>query len=266
MEARLTHWRLTAVLLSAALTPIPAVADTFTYVDREGQTQTVEGSLAGSGQGMHAIEQADGRMLVIPQGALQQRAVSTPPDPIQPRDMAAQLTQQFGDDRIRTLVDGQYVVGLVLAGPLPARSEQRVAGFLKQFTRFQKNVENMLTRFCREMRMTTESPRHPLVTLIFESDRDFNAYVAESTDSSGLSAEHILGFYSPLTNWLAIRIGECRTYQVPLHEAVHQQVFNRGLLQRLAGVPVWFNEGIATGFENDGERINVGPNKVNTTY
>ncbi|MGD9856902.1 MAG: DUF1570 domain-containing protein [Planctomycetaceae bacterium] len=255
-----------AALLLAALAPEFSPGDTFTYIDPQGRTQTVEGVLAGSGQGMHALEQSDGRMLVIPQGALRERTVSMPPEPIAARDMAARLVEQFGEENIRTLVEGQYVVGLVLAGPLPPRSETRVTGFLKQAGRFLKNVENVLTRFCHDLRIDPEPARYPLVTLIFESDRDFDAYAAEATGGLGLSAERILGFYSPLTNWLALRIGECRTFQVPLHEAVHQQVFNRGLIQRLSGVPVWFNEGIATGFENDGERINVGPNKVNATY
>ncbi len=256
----------TVAFLVATGMPALLPADTFTYLDEQGQTQRAEGILAGSGQGQHAIEQANGRMLVIPQGALQRRDVSMPPEPISPHAMADQLAEEFGKAQIRTLVDGKYVVGLVLAGPLPPRSENRVTGFLKQAARFLKNVERVLTRFCRETRIETEPPRYPLVTLIFESDRDFNAYVTQSTGGEGVSAEHILGFYSPLTNWLALRIGECRTYQVPLHEAVHQQAFNRGLVQRLSGVPVWFNEGIATGFENNGERIDIGPNKVNPLY
>src|SRR5690606_20563232 len=81
-----------------------------------------------------------------------------------------------------------------------------------------------------------------------------------------LAAENMAGVYSPLTNWVAIRIGECRSFQVPLHEAIHQQVYNRGLLQRLADVPVWLNEGLANGFENDGERINIGPTRISATY
>lgn len=264
MDLRAARWW-TSVLL-AALSASRAPADTFRYVNQQGETQIAEGVLTGSGQGMHALEQADGRILVIPQAALQERVVSAPPEPLSPRDMAARLAREFGEENIRTLVEGQYVVALVLAGPLPPRSETRVNGFLKKAGRFLKNVENVVSGFCRDLRISPEPVRYPLVTLIFESDRDFNAYAREATGGFGLSADRILGFYSPLTNWLALRIGECRTFQVPLHEAVHQQVFNRGLIQRLSGVPVWFNEGIATGFENDGERINVGPNKVNATY
>jgi hypothetical protein len=51
-----------------------------------------------------------------------------------------------------------------------------------------------------------------------------------------------------------------------LHEAIHQQAFNRGLIHRLSPVPAWFNEGIATGFEGNGENINGGPTKVSARY
>ena len=240
--------------------------DQFTYVDDEGQTQTLEGSLVASGQGVHVLGKADGGYVVVPQPQLQQRDVAEPPAPVTPEAMADVLRERFGHDRIRMMVDDPYVVGLVLAGPLPEQSESRVDGFLRTAARFMNHVEAVFSKFCRELRLDTVRPEYPLVLLVFETDRDFNQYATEVTNGQGLNADRIAGFYSPLTNWLAIRIGECRSFQVPLHEAIHQQVYNRELLQRLAGVPVWFNEGIATGFENDGERINVGPTKINALY
>ena len=104
--------------------------------------------------------------------------------------------------------------------------------------------------------------------LIFETDDDFMKFTEEETGGSGrgLSAGNILGYYSGLTNHLVIRMSECHTFETPLHEAIHQQVHNRGVLQRLAPAPAWFNEGIATGFEGNGDRINVGPLKVNSRY
>jgi hypothetical protein len=47
---------------------------------------------------------------------------------------------------------------------------------------------------------------------------------------------------------------------------MHQQVYNRGVFQRLAPLPTWFNEGIATSFEGDGDRIRNGPYRINTHY
>jgi hypothetical protein len=52
---------------------------------------------------------------------------------------------------------------------------------------------------------------------------------------------------------------------VPLHEAIHQQMYNR-VFQRLAPVPRWFDEGIATGFENNGEKVDIHPAKINSQY
>ncbi len=61
-------------------------------------------------------------------------------------------------------------------------------------------------------------------------------------------------------------MSECHTFETPLHEAIHQQVYNRGVLKRLAPLPAWYNEGIATGFEGNGDKITNGPVKVNSFY
>jgi hypothetical protein len=81
-----------------------------------------------------------------------------------------------------------------------------------------------------------------------------------------MSAQRMAGFYSGMTNHLAIRLAECRTFEVPLHEAIHQQVYNRNVFQRLAPVPHWFDEGIATGFEGNQGKVNIGPTKISARY
>jgi hypothetical protein len=102
--------------------------------------------------------------------------------------------------------------------------------------------------------------------LIFETDVEFNAYTEKITQQRGLQASMIAGFYSPMTNHLAIRLEECSNFDTPFHEAIHQQVYNRGLLQRLAPVPQWFDEGIATGFEAANGKIVAQPTKVSARY
>ncbi len=104
------------------------------------------------------------------------------------------------------------------------------------------------------------------MVLIFESDAEFNDYVTAQTAGQGLSAEKVASFYDLLSNRLVLRLRECKTFATPLHEAVHQQAHNRGVLQRLAPVPAWFNEGLATGFEGDGERLKSGPKTFNRRY
>jgi hypothetical protein len=61
-------------------------------------------------------------------------------------------------------------------------------------------------------------------------------------------------------------MSECSSFDTPLHEAIHLQTTNRGVVKRLAPIPTWFMEGIATGFEGNGDRISVSPDEVNTHY
>jgi hypothetical protein len=137
---------------------------------------------------------------------------------------------------------------------------------LKKAAKFMTLVEKVFLDFVDDLKIEIVKPRYPLVLLIFETDDDFIKFTAEQTGGRGLSAQNILGYYSVLTNHLVIRMSECHTFETPLHEAIHQQVYNRGILQRLSPSPAWFNEGIATGFEGTGEKINSGPLKLNTRY
>ncbi|MDB5391828.1 MAG: hypothetical protein JWM11_7474 [Planctomycetaceae bacterium] len=102
--------------------------------------------------------------------------------------------------------------------------------------------------------------------LIFETDLEFDAYCDKITQQRGLQASMIAGFYSGITNHLAIRLEECNNFDTPFHEAIHQQVYNRGLLQRLSPIPQWFDEGIATCFEAANGKILAQPNKVSPRY
>ena len=242
-----------------------ASADTFTYTNAEGEQQTVEARLHGSGQEMHALLKSDGRIELVPQAAVEKREPGDDPAVMTPDEMVEVLSERFGKELVRSTTDKRYVVVFVAAGPLDRRGETRVIGFLRKVTRFLNNVDKVFTRFAEDVEFPLHDPEFPLVTVVFESDDDFNKFAEESTGGQGLSAARIAGFYSPLTNWLAIRLDECRTFRVPLHEAIHQQMYNR-IFQRLTPVPKWFDEGIATGFENNGERVDIHPAKINSQY
>ena len=258
------------LLCSAAATSFslagPASADRWVYLDENREEIKVEARLAGSGQGVHALELANGRIQLVPQGAVVSREPADGPAPIDAATMAAQLAEEFGVDRFRSQVSEPFVVGLVLATPLQRNEESRARGLLGKVARFMVRVEQVFQDFARQARLETQPPRFPLVVLIFETDDDFMKYAEEATEGEGISAANIAGFYSSLTNVLAIRLSECATFAVPLHEAIHQQVYNRQVFQRLAVLPVWFNEGIATGFEGDGDRIKNSPLRVNAHY
>ena len=260
------------LFLVAALTGLlgfctqPVFADTFEYVDEEGNDQKVEARFYGEGQGALALELADGSLSVIPQAAMKMRTPGDDPTPMSPQDMLARLKDEFGEELFRGRVEKQYVVGVVLTAPLPKTSERRVSANLLKAARYMSGIENMFQRFCKSMRIEREEPKFPLVVLIFETDDDFNEYTTKHTGGRGLSAENIAGFYSPLTNYLYVRMSECYSFATPLHEAIHQQCFNTRVLSRLAPLPVWFSEGIATGFEGNGDRVQSDPFKLNAAY
>ncbi|MCA9072812.1 MAG: DUF1570 domain-containing protein, partial [Planctomycetaceae bacterium] len=259
--------RLLTLIVAIGLLAGISQADEFTYRNREGETVTLEARLYGSGQGAFALLKADGQVELVPERAVTKRVPKEGPKPITEEEMVAKLTKQFGEDRFRAQIKSPFVCGLVLAEPLGSRVEEaRCRAFLKKANDFMKRVETIFEQFAREVRVPLESAEFPLVLLIFETDNDFEAYAKEITGGKGISASRTLGFYSAITNFLAIRMSECHTFETPLHEAIHQQVYNRQMLKRLAPLPAWFNEGIATGFEGNGDRITNGPVKVNSYY
>ena len=259
---------LTAVLLLTApyLITTRGLADTFEYVDEDGKQQSVEARFYGEGQGAIALELADGSLSIIPQGAVKKRTPGEDPTPMTPDEVLTRLEGEFGEELFRGRVEKQYVVGVVLTAPLPKTSERRVAANLLKAARYMSGIESMFQRFCKSMRIPCEDPKFPLVVLIFETDNDFNDYTTKHTGGKGLSAENIAGFYSPQTNYLYVRMSECYSFATPLHEAIHQQCFNTQVLSRLAPLPVWFSEGIATGFEGNGDRVQSDPLKLNAVY
>ncbi len=243
-----------------------AHGDTFTVREDDGKQVTIEARLAGEGQGVMALERTDGRIEVVPLNQILRREPGPDPEPLSGAAILERLSERFGKETFRGHADAPYAIGLILAQSLPKQFEPKAVTFMKKAATFMKTVEKVFIGFIDDMKIDIVKPRYPLVLLIFETDEDFMKYTETETGGKGLSAGNILGFYSGLSNHLAIRMSECHTFETPLHEAIHQQVHNRGVLQRLAPAPAWFNEGIATGFEGNGDKINGGPLKVSARY
>lgn len=260
--------RITSLTLLSALTLClaPAGADEFVYIDEDGKQQTVEGSLYASGQGIIAIELADGSLRLVPEDFLRKRTPRPVPKPVTPQQMLDRLRDEFGEDHFRGVISGQYVIGVVLQAPLPRTSERRVGASLRRSARYMQSIEKMFQQFVRSMDIEPDEPEFPMVVLIFETDSDFEDYTRKTTGTRGLSAGNIAGFYSHLTNFLYVRMSECYQFGTPLHEAIHQQCFNTKTFQRLAPIPVWFAEGMASGFEGSGDRVRSSPQKLNFEY
>ena len=115
-------------------------------------------------------------------------------------------------------------------------------------------------------------PPRPLVVVIFA---DRQRYEAHAADTLGAAASRVVGYYDMMSNrvttydltgsdalangrprgsgaaGLAILTSPAAAGLVStlVHEATHQLAFNSGLHQRLAPVPLWVSEGIATAFE-----------------
>lgn len=241
-------------------------ADEFLLINPQGEEETLEAELVGSDKNWHALALPDGRYRVVPQAAVRKRTPKAGPTPMTAKEVALELKKEYGDDLFRYDILDTYVVGLVLSTPLPKASEPRAKKVLDKATSFMKQVEKAFTIFLKESKIDSFKPKYPQVMLIFETDAEFNTYTEKITQQRGLQASMIAGFYSPMTNHLAIRLEESSNFDTPFHEAIHQQVYNRGLLQRLAPVPQWFDEGIATGFEAANGKIVAQPTKVSPRY
>jgi hypothetical protein len=257
-----------AMLLGAgvALTAGPGAADRFFFRDQSGNHVGLQARLVAANANGYVLETADGRYRLVPSSAAEKHEPSADPVPLTGAEMAARLQAEFSAEHFRSCIQEPFLIGLVLAAPLPKESEPQARSLLRDAAGFLKNVDTAFTRYAREMRIEARALTAPTVALIFESRKDFAKYITATTDRQESAARRTAGFYSKLTNILAIRLEECRNFEVPLHEAIHQQVYARGIFQRLAPIPTWFDEGLATGFEANAGKINVGPGKVSVRY
>ncbi|MFM8893241.1 MAG: DUF1570 domain-containing protein, partial [Planctomycetia bacterium] len=115
-------------------------------------------------------------------------------------------------------------------------------------------------------------PRRPLVVVIFADRRRYEEFAARDL---GAATDRVIGYYNLMTTRVttfdltgtsgvprpaggaAARAGleilgspeAAGMVSTLVHEATHQMAFNGGLHRRLAPVPLWLSEGVATYFE-----------------
>lgn len=254
------------VMLLVASTIRPAHADMFTYRDAKGETIEVEARLVANEKGAFVLELDDGEYRIIAEQSVMNRVPKEGPAPASAAVLLERLQKKFGAQVFRGHKQDGYVLGLVLSDPLPKNAETRATNALKQAGTYLRGVNGAFGAFAKDLQIPVKPPTHQLIVLIFETDEVFEKYTNEILQGQGMAPRGISGFYSGITNVLAIRMSECFTFEVPLHEAIHQQVYNRHMFQRLAPIPHWFDEGIATGFEGNRVRISSGPTKVTPRY
>ncbi|GIX03980.1 MAG: hypothetical protein KatS3mg113_0986 [Planctomycetaceae bacterium] len=233
-----------------------------------GETMVLTARVVAQIPDVLLVETAEGSLHLLPQTAVLQREPHEPPEPFRAEQLQELLLSEFGVERCLTQLEKPYV--LVLVRPtvatgqsLPPRSLRVV---LNRACKFFRSVQQTFSEFMRQIHVELIPPRYPLGVIIFESDRDYEAYTTSTREGPGLSAASTAAFYDLMSNRLVLRLSECTTFDTPLHEAIHQLAYNRGLFQRLAPIPLWLNEGLATGFEGDGERIRADPRSLSMRY
>lgn len=249
-----------------------AVCQLATVAAEPTAVQVVTAALDGSRQavaGRLVVEARDGSLLV--ETATQQleilagneiisRTTCPPAEPLSPRELG-RLTLADLPAGFSLLTTRHYVIcydtSLGYARWSAALLEQLHQGFHAYFSR---------------LGLPLKPAERPLIVVIF-SDR--RAYEAAAAQEVGAASHSIVGYYNQLTNRITTfditgldSLQDGRTTSAGraglallsspkaaglvatlVHEATHQLAFNAGLHRRLAPVPVWVSEGIATYFE-----------------
>jgi hypothetical protein len=240
-----------------------AVAERVAVVVRaDGGERALEGTVI--------IEAADGAMLLelddqrleLLQGneVHSRRTVDAPSTASTPRDEGHRILAELpaGFD---LLVTRHYVICFDTS-----RAYAQWSGAL-----FEK-LHDAFLNYWRKAGVEVEAPRRPLVVVIF-SDRE--RYEAHAARDLGAAADRVVGYYNLMSNRVttfdltgsdqlarrpatsAARAGleilaspeAAGLVSTLVHEASHQMAFNCQMHRRLAPVPVWISEGVATFFE-----------------
>ncbi|MFM7293079.1 MAG: DUF1570 domain-containing protein [Planctomycetia bacterium] len=135
-----------------------------------------------------------------------------------------------------------------------------------------ERLHDAFANFWRQAGLEMSPAPRPLLVVIFADRQRYEAFAARDL---GNAANRVVGYYNLLTNrvttfdltgsaGLARPAGQAAAgagleilaspeasgmVATLVHEATHQMAFNGGLHQRLAPVPLWLSEGIATYFE-----------------
>lgn len=135
-----------------------------------------------------------------------------------------------------------------------------------------EKLHEAFINFWRKAGVEVEATRRPLVVVIFSDRQRYEAHAARDL---GAAADRVVGYYNLLTNRITTfdLTGSDQLARRPassagragieilaspeaaglvstlVHEASHQMAFNCRMHRRLAPVPVWLSEGVATFFE-----------------
>lgn len=206
------------------------------------------------------LEQADGRLdLYQPATIAARTPIPSPAGTDTPRDVGRRILGELpaGFD---LLITKHYVICFDTSRPYA----QWAASL---FERLHDGFMNFWSRAGFDVR----SPERPLVVVIFSDRGRYEAYASRDL---GAASDRVVGYYNMLSNrvttfdltgtdtlrahaqprgqaisGLLVRPEAAGLVATLIHEGTHQMAFNCGLHQRLAPVPLWVCEGVATYFE-----------------
>lgn len=227
----------------------------------DGGRQAVAGRLLVEARdGSLLVETATQQIQVLAGDQIISRTMSRPAEPLAPRELGRQTLAELPAG-FRLLTTRHYLIchdtSLGYARWAAALLEQLHQGFHTYFSR---------------LGLPLQPSERPLIVVIFSGRREYEAAAARDV---GAASHSIVGYYNQLTNRITTfditgldALQDDRTASAGqaglallnspraaslvatlVHEATHQLAFNTGLHQRLAPVPVWVSEGIATYFE-----------------
>lgn len=253
----------------AGLRPSAAPAEERLDVAREAvrvRTETGERRLEGNVvvealDGGLLLELADQRLeTVAPEAIVAREAIADSGEPPTARELGRRILAELpaGFDQLSTK---HYVICFDTS-----RAYAQWCGGL--FERLHEAFGN----FWRHAGFEVHEAGRPLVVVIFADRQRYEAFAAEDL---GAAANRVVGYYNLLSNRvttfdltgsdaIARRPGRSAgragleilarpeaagLVATLVHEATHQTAFNCGLHRRLAPVPLWVSEGVATYFE-----------------
>lgn len=228
----------------------------------DGPERSLEGKVVVEAlDGGLLMELADQRLEVVDPATIVARERCAPPSPAAaPRDLGRRILAELpaGFDQLATK---HYVICFDTS-----RAYAQWCGALFE------RLHDAFGNFWRQAGLEMHEPEQPLVVVIFA---DRQRYEAFATRDLGAAADRVVGYYNLLSNRVTTfdLTGSDMAARNPnrsagraglkilarpeaaglvatlVHEATHQVAYNCGLHRRLAPVPLWVSEGIATYFE-----------------
>jgi hypothetical protein len=226
-----------------------------------GPPRVVEGRICvEASDGGILLEHPDGRLEIVPAASIVSRsneAGATAPET--PRDVGQRVLGELpaGFD---LLVTKHYVVCF-------DTSRQYAQWAASLFER----LHDGFTTFWTRAGFDVVPPARPLVVVIFSDRRRYEEHAARDL---GAATDRIVGYYNMLSNRVTTfdltgsdvlqaggraagrpgldvlaRPEAAGLVATLVHEGTHQMAFNAGMHRRLAPVPLWVCEGVATYFE-----------------